>query len=320
MKAQPGPDDRLIDEALAWRQALERDDADWDGYTAWLGADPRHRAIMDEFALVGRAYEDHAAKLRCVVAPVDGWHEPVVRSSRRGWLYGAVAAAAAVALTVAVPTLRQGAPDAVYATGTGEHRMINLAGGTSVDLGPSTRLVARGGDPTQLALESGEAFFAVAHDPGRTLSIRAGDYAVTDIGTRFAINRAPAAVTVAVADGQVKVAGARSGAVRLTSGQQLIAEARSATVRVGPISAADVGSWRTGRLVYTDTPLSVVAADITRYSGKRIEVDPDLGNKVFSGVLAVGDGSQMVASLAELIALSSVESGGHYRLRTAGSR
>ncbi len=101
----------------------------------------------------------------------------------------------------------------------------------------------------------------------------------------------------------------RSGAdggepAKVAAGEQLIAQNNATSIRKSPIAVKDVGSWRLGRLVYNDAPLSIVAADITRYSGRTIIVDPSLRNKRFSGVLAIGDGSKLLANLAGLMALS----------------
>ena len=66
-------DERVLDEALAWQQALERDDADWDAYTVWLEADPRHRQVFDEVALTDRIVSERAgdlAHLQSIEPPV----------------------------------------------------------------------------------------------------------------------------------------------------------------------------------------------------------------------------------------------------------
>src|SRR5436309_4250800 len=118
-------DDRIIDEAVAWHQALDRDDVDWDAYALWLDADPLHRQAIDEVALTGRIIDAHADGLQPLHSvepePVE---QPMV--SRRGWLYGSIAAA--IALVVGVPAFWPHAePDTVYATGRGETLQVTLA-------------------------------------------------------------------------------------------------------------------------------------------------------------------------------------------------
>jgi transmembrane sensor len=101
---------------------------------------------------------------------------------------------------------------------------------------------------------------------------------------------------------------------KVSAGEQLIAVHGTPAARVMPVHAADVGSWRRGRLVYNNTPLGIVAADIARYSGKTITVDPAISNRPFSGVLAIGDGSRLLVNLSDLMPISYEEKGNSVRI------
>jgi transmembrane sensor len=314
---QPTLDEPLLDEALAWHVALAADDADWDAFTLWLEADPRHRQAYDEIALTDRLVEERKDALRQVIAaPAEP--DQSRRFHRRRLMFGSIAAA--IALAVGIPTLWPGPADTVYATNGGETRDIALAGGTSINLAPSSRLLVKANDPTNLELVRGEAYFSVVHDPRRILSIRAGNYAVTDIGTKFGVDLTEDSLAIGVSEGHIAVAGNSGDPTRLVAGEQLIARADGSFIRKSSIPAEHVGSWRLGRLVYSDAPLSIVAADITRYSGKTIIVDPSIRNKRFSGVLAIGDGSNLLANLADLMALSYRVEGDRIRVGTADIR
>jgi transmembrane sensor len=309
-------EERLLDEALAWRAALESDDADWDGYTSWLEADPRHREAFDAIALTERIVDERAEDLRRLRA-VDAVSVPRPARLRRGLMFGAVAAA--VALAVGIPTFRPRA-DTIYATGSGETRKIALGEGIAVELAPSTRLIARHANPSLLELAQGDAYFVVSHDPGRPLSIKADDYAVTDIGTTFGMSLSHQSLSVSVAEGTVSVIPQAGDPAQVDAGQRLFVAKGAGEMRVGPIAVSDVGSWRQGRLVYDQTPLAVVVADISRYSGKTVTADPAVRSRPFSGVLAVGDGKRMVAGLADLTGLHYEVKGDSLRLGPAASR
>ena len=315
MSARPDIDEELLDAALTWHFALESDDADWAAYEVWLEADPRHRIAMNEIALTDRIASERATDVARIEAiqPVQVAQPSI---PRRRWLIGSVAAALAAA--VALPTLWPS--DTIYSTGQAQGRQIAIGEGVQVNLAPSSKLIAEGGDPTKLELAEGEAYFAVAHDPSRVLAIKAGNVSVTDIGTTFAMNLAPQTVTVAVAEGHVSVVPNSGEATRLDAGQQLLARRDGQMPRVSKITAGDVGSWRAGRLVYDQVPLSAVAADISRYSGKKISVDPAIADREFSGVLVIGDGSNMLATLAEIMALAYEDQGAGARLYSAASR
>ena len=299
-------DEQTLDQAVAWQDALARDDADWDGYLTWLDADPAHRRVFDEIALLDRAIADHADDLRAAFAEpepfvADDTGRPNAGTARRWWMIGG-AIAACLALVLAIPRLMVH-EDVVYATATSETRHVILDNGQDVDLAPSSRLIARRGDPRTLELAQGEAYFSVTHDPSRTLSIKADGLTVSDIGTKFGVSLTQDQVTVAVADGQVTVAAIGGESRQVVAGQRLVGHAGK-LMPLSPVAAEDVGSWRSGRLVYDRTPLRIVVADLARFSGKRVSVDPVIGDRVFSGVLGISDGSRPFQNLADLMAIS----------------
>jgi transmembrane sensor len=313
MKAQSDMDDRLLDEAIAWHRSLGTDDADWDGFTCWLEADPKHKLAFDEIVLTDRIVDEHKLGLRTMTASP----RPHTRSvGRRGILYGSIAAA--IAAVISVPALWPRAADKVYATSAGAGRNFVLAGGTAIALAPKSKLVVKAGDLRNLELAEGEAYFSVDHDPVRPLTIRAGRFAVSDIGTKFAVNVSGEALSVGVAEGHVVVAPASGGSrAQVAAGEQFLAHRGSTSIRMSRIAPKDVGSWRHGRLVYDNTPLAVVAADISRYSGKTLIVDPAIRDRRFSGVLKVGDGSGLLEKLSDFMGLSYKPDGDSVRIIAA---
>lgn len=304
MSARPDVDEAVVEQAIAWHQALARDDADWDGYLAWLEADPAHRIAFDQIALLDRMVDDRAEQLRELIAvePVSVPASVETRGTHRRWWLGGTAAAA-LAGVIAVPMLTMQTPDTIYATEAGQTRTFDLGQGETVQLAPASRLVARAGDPRRLELAAGEAYFAIAHDPNRVMNVKAAGYAVTDIGTRFAVKLAEESITVGVAEGHVSVAPEGGAAQKISAGQQVVGRAGDIS-DARPVASADVGSWRDGRLIYENAPLRLVAADLSRYSGKKVSVDPAIREREFSGVLSIGDGSKLFENLADLMGIS----------------
>jgi transmembrane sensor len=305
-------DEKLLDQALAWHGALASDDADWDAFTLWLEADPEHRRAYDEVALLDDTIARHRLRLGAVLPPETGDAAEPRRQPRRiiGW--AAVPAAAALVF-VLLPTLRQAAPPpqaAIYATGRGEVRDIALADGVHVALAPRSRLRLAAAD--RLVLD-GAATFDVAHRPGRRLVVQAGGVSVQDIGTRFEIVSGPDAVRVGVSEGRIAASFAGRPPVQVDAGKALtIANGQTAEVR--PMGEGQFASWRQGRLVYDDAPLSLVAADLSRYSGRRVTFDRALRSRRFSGVLAIGDGSKLVGNFANIMDLDIRPVDGSVRL------
>lgn len=314
MTAASQIDERLLDEAEAWHTALERADADWEGYVLWLEMDPRHRDAFDAIVLTHRIVDERVGNLP-LQPPIEEPKETATQVWPRRWPYAALAASLALAVGVSAFWLHPA--DTIYSTSSGETRQLALGSGIRVDLAPASRLVVSGGRSTDLELAQGEAVFTVPHDPGRTLSIKAGEFVVGDIGTTFGVNLSAQAVKVSVAEGRLTVTPDGAAATTVAAGQQLFAARDGDSLSLSPVAAPDVGSWRQGRLVYSNTPLAVVAADISRYLGKTIEVDPAIGGQSFSGVLAIGDRSKLLANFADIAGLSYEETGNRARL-TAG--
>ncbi|WP_416464651.1 FecR family protein [Sphingomonas sp. VDB2] len=313
MTARPEMDERILDQAIAWQAALEQDDADWDAYLAWLEADPRHRDAFDSVALLDAAIADNREQIRPLLAPdLRVPAAPLPNRWRPRLLWGG-AIAASLAILVAGPILRSKADPVVYENSGTANRSLALANGTSVILAPSSRIVVTGKAADAIELARGEAYFDVRHDPGRTLTVSAGTYRISDIGTRFSVNLAGGAFRVGVAEGVVSVeTPGIAKPVRLDAGYQLVGG--SGALTLAPVDVAQIGSWRNGRLSYTDAPLALVAADISRYSGKAIIVDPSVEKKHFSGSLVIGDGSKLVGDLVGVMGIEAQSAGDAVRL------
>jgi transmembrane sensor len=151
---------------------------------------------------------------------------------------------------------------------------------------------------------NGRAYFDVEHQASRALTIQAGDFQVHDIGTRFTVATEDGRVEIEVASGALSVSSPKlERPISLVGGRAMIADGTSGTVRLAAVDAAWVGSWRTGKLHFDNTPLTMVARDISRYSGKRIIVDPAIAGRTFSGVIVVDDKRPPAQTLADIMAL-----------------
>ena len=312
--------ENIAEQAADWHVRQDSDDMDWDAFTAWLEADPRHRDTFDDIALLYERIARHRERLREVVPGPDTRHfaEPV-RPRRRTALWTA-SAAATVAAILGVGTLRQAdrspAPK-VYLAGSAV-RLVDLGGGTQVSLAPGSVLTAADRDPRQLSL-SGRALFNVAHDPDRQLLVDAEGYRIRDVGTRFEIATGDQMVRVAVAEGRVAMGKTSGGSeVQVSAGNSITAAGGRLTSAA--VRATDVGGWRTGPLVYDGVPLGIVAADVARASGGRVAVDAPVASRPFTGVLAPASGDAMAEALANLAGLKARREGGTIRLGDRGTR
>ena len=231
---------------------------------------------------------------------------------RRWW-----AAAAAVLLAVAcVFSLigRHGVdPDQQsYSTPIAGRGSSVLPDGSRVELGAGSRITTRYTAAIRgVTVDAGEAFFWVTKDPKRPFVVRVGDLQVIAVGTAFNVRRGGDQVVVAVEEGKVRVAealGARVDLAAVGAGEQAIYGEkvhRLAKLRIKP---ADASSWRQGILRYEQEPLSAVAADLNRYSTRKIVIkDPAVARWPFTGTVFAGHIDDALHAFTEVFPLILIE-------------
>jgi transmembrane sensor len=301
------PDEDVMLQAARWHAAASRPDCDWQLFTEWLEASPRHRDAYDEVALL----EDRIARLAPALAEL-----PARQPRRRVWLAAAMAAGLVLFAVLGYRALSPqllGRPRMLAAAAHATNAVV-LDGGVKVLLAPGSTLAVSGRHDSRLVL-GGDAWFDVPHDPRRELVIDAGGYQVRDIGTRFEVVSAGKVLKVSVAEGDVGVVmPGRDAPVPVHEGQRLLVAGDPAIAEYGAVAAADVAGWREGRLVFRNEPLSVVAPQLARHSGLAVTVDPLIAQQRVSGVFSIGDGSQLVAQFAQILALGTEMDGAAVRL------
>ena len=306
--------DSIVETAAAWHAANASDAMDWDGFTAWLEADPRHAAAYDEVALADVLLDEHREALRADGSIAANENEPAATAQPRIWMrWAGTAIAAALIAMVAVPQFR--GPAATDYTTADSAREIALTDGSTILLAPHSHLTVSGRHDERIALAGG-AWFEVRHDPARQMAITAGEVTITDIGTSFDVQAADGRVRVAVAQGRVAISSPSLAApIALSEGRNLLFDAAAGTARTGSVPREDIGAWRAGRLSYDAAPLSLVAGDLARYAGLTITVAPAIRDREFSGTLAFGNGNTALRDLSQLMGLSlRRESDRAYRL------
>ena len=270
--------------------------ADWDGFADWLAADAGHASTYDALAALDQDLEALPPETppSVVIYPA----EPR-RPSRRVWFGGAIAAALLAAVTL--PNLGLFGDANRIETAAGEHRTVELADGSKIEINGASVVTLDKDRPRFARLESGEAMFHVVHREKDPFVVEAGASRIVDLGTAFNVVRAGRQTSVAVSEGVVLYNPDREK-VRVAAGQAIDAgdnDAKPPTVRA--IDVANVGGWRTGLLVYSDAPLTVVAEDLKRTAGIEVSIAPEAVGQSFRGALIVDkDRGRTVADLAAL--------------------
>ncbi|MGH7720388.1 MAG: FecR family protein, partial [Gemmatimonadaceae bacterium] len=182
------------------------------------------------------------------------------------------------------------APDASMrqiATARGQRAEVQLGDGSQVVLGVASRLRFAsdfGARSRDLYLE-GTAYFDVAHDTTRPFRVHTACAITENISTRFAVTAYPEtrATQVVVAEGAVALktplAAGTTRAV-LTRGQlgRLALGDTTATVRA--VDPAQHTAWMQDQLVFHDTPLADVVAELRRW----YDVDLRIGDSSLQDV------------------------------------
>ncbi len=306
-------DPEILDAAVDWHASLEGEAPDYDGFAAWLEADARHRHAYDRVIVLDTLMVDHARDLPLALPAND---DAPVRPSER-WRFAGMAAAIALVVGMGALTLRDKTPDQIeVATERGTSRTIKLADASAVTLDGNSALYYTKENERAITLVNGSAHFAVKHDAARPFAITVGGYQIRDLGTEFTVSNTKGHLSINVSRGLVDVSGPGMSRLSVTPGDRIDIE--SGKVEKSHIDPSTVGSWRQGRLIYNNAPLRLVVADINRYADQSVLLDPSLSDRRFSGVLTIGDGSQLAPTLANVMAIPLTRDKDSVRLGIGG--
>ena len=262
-------------EAQAWVVRLasgQVSERDAQVFRHWCARSRAHATAFAEARAVWGAMAPAARAVKRAQQPVN--------VARRAWLGGAVAASLALLVlrppTDLWPAVAGLAAD--YATGTGEQREVALDGGVLVQMNTQTRFDAA---PVQdgtaaLVLLAGEAEFQAGLRGAARLRVQAGDGSVSAGSARFNIRLFGQEVCVTCLAGRLRVVQNGNDA-ELAAGEQLrYRPAHFGITRA--VRAGEVSAWRQRLLVFKQSTLADVVAEVNRYRpGKLILNNEVLG-------------------------------------------
>jgi transmembrane sensor len=204
-----------------------------------------------------------------------------------------------------------------FTTHAGQQLSWRLPDGSRISLNASSRVVVNYGARERLVkLESGQAFFEVAHEPERRFRVMAGDGGVIAIGTEFDVRRDSRSTEVTVVHGRVAVFTGQPPStatlavlsphqVALNAGQQarIDEDAPAERPRLSVLAAnipATV-AWLQHEIAFDQRSLASVADEFSRYSGVPIEIESSrLQSLPISGVFSEYDTESFLQFLAKL--------------------
>jgi len=280
----------VYDEAACWAAKIDAGSLSPEEQTAletWLAADTRHYgALAQASALLVPA--QRPASMRTV--------EPISPPRRSFVLGGSIAAGLAVA-AVGVSYVARIWGEGRYRTQIGEMRVIPLNDGSVVTLNTNSEIVVRYSQAQRnIELLQGEALFDVAKNKQRPFIVQSGTTQVRAVGTSFSVKALPdRPVQVLVREGIVEVKRRDvpvAPTVMVASNGRAIAPV-DAPIVANPVETAEVGrelAWRVGRIAFHGEPLGEAAAEFSRYSAVRIQIDdPQVANEKVIGLFVSTD-------------------------------
>lgn len=291
-------DDEIVAQAVAWHLRVESGDMasdDWAEFNAWLAGNALHaeaynQAVEADADLIAATQsgaferENNAAN-----------DEPA--PTRRRFVTGSAAIAAAVIAGFLFWPSQSPQTFTSYATAIGETRSLAVADGIRIEMNGATEIaVADTGQPL-VRLEEGEVAFYVRNQPPGAVRVEVGALTLVDNGTIFNVIRHDGWIRVGVAEGTI-IANPENEAIQLTSGQTLRLLEGSGMIERGEAEPQDVIAWQDGQLVYTDTPASVIATDLSRNLGTSVSVDEEIALRRLTGTIQLGANENVVVANA----------------------
>jgi transmembrane sensor len=296
-------------------------------FIAWLKSSPMH---IDEYlsvALVAhdlrKAADDSDEAMeslleqaradatgRVVAMPSLKAHELPKQNfvhSRR-WSMAAAAIVAAVSLALWISSEYPGTESQRYLTRHGEQSLQHLADGSTLQLNTDTAVEVRfDGGSRSIHLETGQAFFTVAHGDSRRFRVMADETEIMAVGTQFDVRLKGKSTVVTVVDGQVDVrTGNRQGAapvrvMRVAAGYRLQIDGDVMPTQSERVDAQGAVAWLQRKIVFEREPLGEVGDEFNRYGIVQFVIE-DAGLRALpvSGVFNAYDTDSFTAFLASL--------------------
>jgi transmembrane sensor len=271
---------------MAWLSLLSSGratQADGEAFKRWVGVDAEH---AQAFAKASHVWNGLRSVAESAVRPSVG-AIAISKMTRRAMFGGAAAAMAASAAYAAVhpplalwPSLLELAAD--VRTATGERRQVQIADGITIELNTRSSLSLRANarDGRYVELVSGETAVAVGPQADGPYIVAAGAGRVVARNASFDIRRdGDHKIRVACLDGSIQVEH-DTQTVKLEP-NRMISYDQTEIGKVEIFDRVQLMAWQQGRLLFRQTPLSEVVAEVNRYRpGLLVLMDDSLATRL----------------------------------------
>lgn len=322
----PPDDEAITAQAVDWCVRLHDQDptaADLAAFEAWRRSDPRHAREYDEVVQLWDLSRELPASSQ---APQTASGAPVrpYRAFRGTTAVRRACAIAASAAVIAVAGWAAGWLPSDYRSYSAQEStsIVSLPEGTVVELNLNTTVTFKQyRNNRELRMTRGEAFFSVAHDADKPLTVHTPTGHITVTGTRFNVWADDDRTVVTLIDGAVVVSTADNiQTVHLRPGMQALMQQQSSISVDNTVQVEDLLMWRQGKLVLHDLPLGEVARLLNNYlppPQRIVEVDPQVRDLRLGGSYDVGEAPRLLERLPKVLPVTVRKDGdGKIRLLT----
>lgn len=301
-----------------------------------LASDPELRRVVD-----GLREVSFAEGLPAFVGDVDeDWRRLAARTKGHGgisgrtydeaglrrvnisWRYLAIAAALIVGffgikqLPELIHTSKPTPDSKTYSTAPGQRASVTLADGSQVTLAPATTMRVTG---RNVDLQ-GEAVFTVIQHTSVPFTVQTGNTLTRVLGTTFGVRAYGDQIRVAVSDGRVAIVGGpivRSPSMDahiLSVGDVATITNDGQTTVTHNSNVIQMLAWTSGRLTFTEAPLSEVIPELERWYGVEIHAVPALMPRRVTAVFDNQPASSVITALASVVHARVAQQGSLVRL------
>jgi len=301
------------DQATAWFARLHANDVtteEQELFKNWYGASRQHAEAYDKICLLWDLLEAPAKRVEAGLKaeqpvpaqqPLPG-KQPYIRR-----FMAASALTLAMLLSYQLPMYYQNW-QSDYHTAPGQQLTLALDDGSRLTLNTDTALaVDFSAKQRNIELLRGEAYFQVFPDKNRPFIVSNGSAKARAVGTAFSVKKTDADMQVIVSEGTVEVSAGKADAPALVHINQQVDYQQG---RVGPVMPSNIMetlAWQRGQLIFKRQPLSKVIQEVNRYrSGQIMLINPQLKQRVVSGVFDTADPNAVVDGIKTTLKVSSV--------------
>jgi len=289
---------RSRQEAAHWIARLQSDavsDTERARFAVWLSEAEEHRSAFEDLSTIWGL----SGTLMLRTEP----KRAAATLSRR------MAVAACLAGIVGLKTARSGDEPQMLSTPKGRVRMWDFAAEGHATLDTASTVMVMPGGSREFVLIDGQADIELPHN--RTAHfIRSGQHVLNALAGRFSVRTGEKGVQFTAMSGEARVVcgpATSRHVVQIREGDAVLVAPDGTFSQKRP-DLAMLQMWKTGRLVFQDTPLQDAVSEMNRYNQKRIELSTStLGMFKISGTYHYGNAEHFAQALSRVLPVKIVD-------------